>query len=144
MSCILLKCAKAKAKAQKSVQICKSYNLQSISPTFYGQLFWTKVFCPAFMCLQIGFVIFWQNEMSTKAACKMLVKLTPKVSSKIDIANAAVKQNGAPCQPCIIWNNGLVMLTKERYKFAWYVKICVEISSTVACQFVLPIFITLC
>ena len=30
----------------------------SISPTFYKQLFHTKVFCTAFMCLQFRFVIF--------------------------------------------------------------------------------------
>jgi hypothetical protein len=29
------------------------------------------------MCLQFGFVIFWQNNFGTKAAHKMLVKLTP-------------------------------------------------------------------
>jgi hypothetical protein len=29
------------------------------------------------MCLQFGFVIFWQNDFGAKAAHKMLVKLTP-------------------------------------------------------------------
>jgi hypothetical protein len=29
------------------------------------------------MCLQFGFVIFWQKAFGTKAALKMLVKLTP-------------------------------------------------------------------
>jgi hypothetical protein len=29
------------------------------------------------MCLQFGFVIFWQKEFGAKAAHKMLVKLTP-------------------------------------------------------------------
>jgi hypothetical protein len=29
------------------------------------------------MCLQFGFVIFWQKDFATKAAHKMLVKLTP-------------------------------------------------------------------
>ena len=48
----------------------------SISPTFYEQLFCTKVFCTAFMCLQFGFVIFWQKKIGAKAAHKMLVKLT--------------------------------------------------------------------
>jgi hypothetical protein len=37
----------------------------------------TKVLCPAFKCLQFGFVIFWQKDFGTKAAQKMLVKLTP-------------------------------------------------------------------
>ena len=36
-----------------------------------------KVFCAAFMCLQFGFVIFWQKDFGAKAAHKMLVKLTP-------------------------------------------------------------------
>jgi hypothetical protein len=49
----------------------------SISPIFYEQLFHTKVFCAAFMSLQYGFVIFWQKDFGTKAAHKMLVKLTP-------------------------------------------------------------------
>jgi hypothetical protein len=49
----------------------------SISPIFYQQLFHTKVFCAAFMCLHIGFVIFWQKNFGAKAAHKMLVKLTP-------------------------------------------------------------------
>jgi hypothetical protein len=49
----------------------------SISPTFYKQLFFTKVSCAAFMCLQFGFVIFWQKDFGTKAAHKMLVKLAP-------------------------------------------------------------------
>jgi hypothetical protein len=29
-----------------------------------------------FMCLQFGFVIFWQKDFGAKAAHKMLVKLT--------------------------------------------------------------------
>ncbi len=36
-----------------------------------------KLFCAAFICLQFGFVIFWQKDFGTKAAHKMLVKLTP-------------------------------------------------------------------
>jgi hypothetical protein len=51
----------------------------SISPIFYEQLFRMKVFCAAFMCLQFGFVIFWQKDFGAKAAHKMLVKLTPGV-----------------------------------------------------------------
>ena len=49
----------------------------SISPIFYVQLFHTKVLCAPFMCLQFGFVIFWQMDFGAKAAHKMLVKLTP-------------------------------------------------------------------
>ncbi len=49
----------------------------SISPIFYKQLFHTKVLCAPFMCLQFGFVIFWEKGFGAKAAHKMLVKLTP-------------------------------------------------------------------
>jgi len=50
----------------------------STSPTFYKQLFCTKVFSASFLCLQYGLVIFWQKEIGTKAAHarKMLVKFT--------------------------------------------------------------------
>jgi len=34
-------------------------------------------FSPALMCLQFGFVIFWQKDFGTKTAHKMLVKSTP-------------------------------------------------------------------
>ena len=49
----------------------------SISPIIYKQLFHTKVLCEPFMCLQFGFVIFWQKDFGAKAAHKMLMKLTP-------------------------------------------------------------------
>jgi hypothetical protein len=39
-----------------------------------------KVFCAAFMCLQVGFVIFWRKDFGAKAAHKMLVKLTPGIN----------------------------------------------------------------
>jgi hypothetical protein len=55
-------------------------HLVLISPTFYEQLSRTKVFCAAFLCLQCGFVIFWQKYFGAKAAHKMLVKLTPGCS----------------------------------------------------------------
>ncbi len=54
------------------------YCQASISPIFYEQLFHTKVFCAAFVCLQFGFVIFWSKDFgAAKATHKMLVKLTP-------------------------------------------------------------------
>jgi hypothetical protein len=34
------------------------------------------------MCLQFGFVIFWQKDFGAKAAHKMLVKLTPGINVK--------------------------------------------------------------
>ncbi len=61
-----------------SYEKLKTWNLLSvsISPIFYKQLFHTKHFCAAFMCLQFGFDIFWQKDFGAKAAHKMLVKLT--------------------------------------------------------------------
>jgi hypothetical protein len=52
-------------------------SLVSISPIFYKQPACTKVFCATFMCLQFGFVIFWQKDFDAKAVHNMLVKLTP-------------------------------------------------------------------
>jgi hypothetical protein len=43
----------------------------------YTQLFCTKVFCAAFMCLQLGCVISCKKKFGTKAAHKLLMKLTP-------------------------------------------------------------------
>ncbi len=40
-----------------------------------------KVFCTAFMCLQLAFVFFWQKDFGAKAAHKMLVKLTPGINT---------------------------------------------------------------
>jgi len=48
----------------------------SISTKFYKQLFCTKVFCAAFRYLLFGFVIFGRKNISSKAARKMLLKLT--------------------------------------------------------------------
>jgi hypothetical protein len=36
-----------------------------------------KDFCAPFLCLQFGFVIFWQKDFGAKAANEMLVKLIP-------------------------------------------------------------------
>ena len=47
----------------------------SISPTFYQQLFCTKVFFAAFMCSQFRFVCFGKRKLAPKAACKVFVKL---------------------------------------------------------------------
>jgi hypothetical protein len=46
---------------------------------FTNSFFVQKFFCAAFMWLQFGFVIFWRKDFGTKAAHKMLVKLTPVV-----------------------------------------------------------------
>ncbi len=65
----------------------------SISPIFYEQLFHTKVLYAAFMCLQFGFLIFWQKDFGAKAAHKM-VKLTPGLncisSPKVAKASGAI------------------------------------------------------
>ena len=49
----------------------------SISPTFYKQLFCTKDFKAAFLYLHCRFKLFQHKEIGTKAARKMLVKVTP-------------------------------------------------------------------
>jgi hypothetical protein len=49
----------------------------------------TKALYTAFMCLQFGFVIFWQKDFGAKAAHKMLVKLTPGSSIGPSYAFAA-------------------------------------------------------
>jgi len=52
---------------------------RSIGVNFINTLlepFCTKVLCAAFHKLQLGFVIFWQKNISAKAARKMLMKLT--------------------------------------------------------------------
>ncbi len=43
---------------------------------FYKQLFHTRVFCAAFICLQFGSLFFGEKENRAGAASKMLVKLT--------------------------------------------------------------------
>ncbi len=44
---------------------------------FKSSFFTWKFFCAAFMCLQFGFVFFWQKDFGANAAHKMWVKLTP-------------------------------------------------------------------
>jgi len=43
-------------------------------------LFWTKVFCAAFLFLQFDLVIFWRKNFGTKAAHKMLIELITEVT----------------------------------------------------------------
>jgi len=39
-----------------------------------------KVFCKAFLELQLGFVIFWRKNMCTQSARKILMKLTTGIT----------------------------------------------------------------
>jgi len=48
-----------------------------ISPTFYEQLFWMKMFCKALLYWQFGFVIFWQKNIGAKAAIVKIDSITP-------------------------------------------------------------------
>jgi len=48
----------------------------SISSTFFTEFFCTKVFYATNLSLKFGFVIFWQKNIGSKAARKMLMKLT--------------------------------------------------------------------
>jgi len=52
----------------------------SISLSFYDQIFHTKVQQAAFLKLQLGFVIFWGQEIAAKAAHKILMKLNTNVN----------------------------------------------------------------
>ncbi len=54
--------------------------LQFGSVIFWRKDFSYEFFCAAFMCLQFGLVIFRRKDFGTKAAHKMLVKLTPGVN----------------------------------------------------------------
>ncbi len=48
----------------------------SIPSTFYTLIFYTKVFCSAFLLLQFGFETFWHKKISATGVLKMLIKLT--------------------------------------------------------------------
>ncbi len=61
---------------------CKTYPGPMLPPGVnFTNILWAafcmKVFYAVFLRLQFGFVIFWQKEFGTKAAHKILVKLTP-------------------------------------------------------------------
>jgi hypothetical protein len=64
----------------------------SISLTFYTRLFYTKVFCAAVLELHFSFVIFWQNNIVTKAARKVLMKLTTVWLSRRGVIAASFLQ----------------------------------------------------
>jgi len=52
-------------------------------------LFCTKALFAAFLLLQFGFEFFWQKNIGTKAAYKMLMKLTTEVKRKNNIAKVS-------------------------------------------------------
>jgi hypothetical protein len=63
-----------------TITAVKSFIVQAPSGNFTNILqaaFSYERFRTAFMCLQFGFVIFWQKDFGAKAAYIMLVKLTP-------------------------------------------------------------------
>ncbi len=53
-----------------------------ISPTFYVQLFRTKVLNETLLFLDFRFVLFWRKNIGAKAARIILVKLTPDFQDK--------------------------------------------------------------
>jgi hypothetical protein len=61
----------------------------SISSTFYGRLFIRKCFAKLFSNYSLAFWLFLQNKIGTKAARKMLIKLTTALLSPREIADAA-------------------------------------------------------
>ena len=54
----------------------RKWDLISISPKFYVQLFYTKVFWAVFLYLQFVFVIFFQKEIDEKTELKCLWNLS--------------------------------------------------------------------
>ncbi len=52
----------------------------SILPTFYGQLFHTKVSLTAFLYFNLRLILLWRKNIAVKATLKMLVKLNPGVN----------------------------------------------------------------
>ncbi len=54
----------------------------SILPTFYEELFCTKVVCKAFLYLKFafGYLLFWRKKIDGKGDLKMLVKMTTGVN----------------------------------------------------------------
>jgi len=67
-----------------SIRMQKAWKCEqeSISQTFYEQLFCTKVFCAAFLQLQFGSIILWSKNIGAIAAQKMLMELTQVVNFK--------------------------------------------------------------
>ncbi len=61
----------------------------SISLTFYNQLFSTKLFCAAYMCLHLWFVTFLMKKIGTKAARKMLVKFACGSSKSLNVKSSS-------------------------------------------------------
>jgi hypothetical protein len=59
------------AKKLKKICISKEISLVGLAAgvnfTFYEQLFCTKVFCEAFLCLQFGYAIFLAKEYWCKS-----------------------------------------------------------------------------
>jgi len=58
------------------------------------------VLCPDFLLLQFGFDFFWQNNIGTKAACKMLMKLTAACLLKYHLLSCTKGEKPFPCQEC--------------------------------------------
>jgi hypothetical protein len=65
---------KVKNQGETLVDLNRSF-LRSILPTFYVQLFHTKVLLVPLLHLYFRFVLFWRRNISAKTTHKMLVKL---------------------------------------------------------------------
>jgi hypothetical protein len=74
-------CSKEQAYFARAVSYALKMSMKLIPEVNFTNIlrdaFCTKVFCAAFMCLQFGFVIFWQKDFGAKAAHKMFMKLIP-------------------------------------------------------------------
>jgi hypothetical protein len=75
------------------------------------------------MCLQFGFVIFWQKDFGTKVAHKMVVKLTPRGCLLISesILNCSSMMTFSKSEPDEM-SNAHISLICEKNTFLYQVK----------------------
>ncbi len=77
-------------------QVRKFCTLQvSISPTFYGRLFCTKVLQEAFLYIHFRFEHILAQEYQRKCAHKMVVKLTPGFPTALFLSCSSVTHNSS-------------------------------------------------
>ncbi len=75
----------------KHIKVHKEFGMKKLLIKYWWNDSHTNVLCTASKCLQFGFVIFWRKDFGTKAAHKMLVKLTPGGITYLQKTSCAVK-----------------------------------------------------
>jgi hypothetical protein len=80
-----------------------------------------KVLCQAFINSQFGFVIFWQTNIGTKAACKMLLKMASEGSILITyIRSHSVLPTIYMRVNCVSWYAELMIFLNKVLRFTLY------------------------